>query len=167
MTPSAQMTASSLRTKKSMPDMKTLHTTAPRLTSRASNGNIREGYATIASPVVVLLGASARYLAMAHTLPKPATASHPFRLFQRSPRRFLALLMERFERWTRRLSMSFASLVDLPAEADLGRGGKGCLRARALLPAAWTQGPMSLSRFNHQQLNIHYNKGWHWWLLNV
>lgn len=50
MTPSAQMTASSLRTKKSMPDMKTLHTTAPRLTSRASNGNIREGYATIASP---------------------------------------------------------------------------------------------------------------------
>jgi hypothetical protein len=36
--------------KKSMPDMKTLHTQAPRLTSRASNGNIREGYATIASP---------------------------------------------------------------------------------------------------------------------
>ena len=33
-----------------MPDMKTLHTQAPRLTSRASNGNIREGYATIASP---------------------------------------------------------------------------------------------------------------------
>ncbi len=41
---------SSLRTKKSMPDMKTLHTQQPRLTSRASNGNIREGYATIASP---------------------------------------------------------------------------------------------------------------------
>jgi len=36
--------------KKSMPDMKTLHTQAPRLTSRASNGNIREGYATIGSP---------------------------------------------------------------------------------------------------------------------
>ncbi|KAI6117607.1 hypothetical protein EDD16DRAFT_1588054 [Pisolithus croceorrhizus] len=34
----------------SMPDMKTLHTQAPRLTTRASNGNIREGYATIASP---------------------------------------------------------------------------------------------------------------------
>lgn len=51
MTPSApQISASSLRTKKSMPDMKTLHTSAPRLTSRASNGNIREGYATIASP---------------------------------------------------------------------------------------------------------------------
>lgn len=29
--------------------MKTLHTQAPRLTTRASNGNIREGYATIAS----------------------------------------------------------------------------------------------------------------------
>ncbi|THH04814.1 hypothetical protein EW145_g5243 [Phellinidium pouzarii] len=51
MTPSVpQVSASSLRTKKSMPDMKTLHTQAPRLTSRASNGNIREGYATIASP---------------------------------------------------------------------------------------------------------------------
>jgi hypothetical protein len=35
--------------KKSMPDMKTLHTQAPRLTTRASNGNIREGYATLAS----------------------------------------------------------------------------------------------------------------------
>lgn len=45
-----QISASSLRSKKSMPDMKTLHTQAPRLTSRASNGNIREGYATIASP---------------------------------------------------------------------------------------------------------------------
>jgi len=33
-----------------MPDLKTLHSQAPRLTSRASNGNIREGYATIASP---------------------------------------------------------------------------------------------------------------------
>lgn len=33
-----------------MPDMKTLHSQAPRLSSRASNGNIREGYATIASP---------------------------------------------------------------------------------------------------------------------
>ncbi|KAL5511412.1 PIN4 [Sanghuangporus vaninii] len=44
-----QMSASSLRAKKSMPDMKTLHNQAPRLTSRASNGNIRE-YATIASP---------------------------------------------------------------------------------------------------------------------
>lgn len=42
--------ANSLRMKKSMPDMKTLHTQAPRLTTRASNGNIREGYATIASP---------------------------------------------------------------------------------------------------------------------
>ncbi|KAJ3506485.1 hypothetical protein NMY22_g17236 [Coprinellus aureogranulatus] len=30
--------------------MKTLHAQAPRLVSRASNGNIREGYATIASP---------------------------------------------------------------------------------------------------------------------
>lgn len=32
-----------------MPDMKTLHTTGPRLGTRASNGNLRE-YATIASP---------------------------------------------------------------------------------------------------------------------
>ncbi|KAF8636500.1 hypothetical protein AX17_003315 [Amanita inopinata Kibby_2008] len=56
--PSAYLTASSqvantgntLRVKKSMPDMKTLHSPAPRLTSRASNGNIREGFATIASP---------------------------------------------------------------------------------------------------------------------
>lgn len=56
--PSAYLSASSsqsqlantLRMKKSMPDMKTLHTQAPRLTTRASNGNIREGYATIASP---------------------------------------------------------------------------------------------------------------------
>ncbi|KAJ7582524.1 hypothetical protein C8J56DRAFT_955018 [Mycena floridula] len=48
------ITQSSLRVKKSMPDLKTLHSQAPRLTSRASNGNIREGiregYATIASP---------------------------------------------------------------------------------------------------------------------
>jgi RNA recognition motif-containing protein len=56
--PSAYLSASSsqsqlantLRMKKSMPDMKTLHMQAPRLTTRASNGNIREGYATIASP---------------------------------------------------------------------------------------------------------------------
>jgi hypothetical protein len=33
-----------------MPDMKTLHTTTPRLGIRASNSNLREGYATIASP---------------------------------------------------------------------------------------------------------------------
>ncbi|KAG6833493.1 hypothetical protein H0H87_006065 [Tephrocybe sp. NHM501043] len=50
LTPNSQMTTSSLRAKKSMPDMKTLHSQAPRLSSRASNGNIREGYATIASP---------------------------------------------------------------------------------------------------------------------
>ena len=49
LTPGSQI-ANSLRMKKSMPDMKTLQTQAPRLTSRASNGNIREGYATIASP---------------------------------------------------------------------------------------------------------------------
>lgn len=50
LTPSSQMTSSSLRVKKSMPDMKTLHSQAPRLNPRSSNGNIREGYATIASP---------------------------------------------------------------------------------------------------------------------
>jgi len=33
-----------------MPDLKSLHAQTPRLTSRSSNGNIREGYATIASP---------------------------------------------------------------------------------------------------------------------
>lgn len=57
-TPSAYLSPSSashhghasLRVKKSMPDLKTLHAQSPRLTSRASNGNIREGYATIASP---------------------------------------------------------------------------------------------------------------------
>jgi len=46
---STTTSASTLRIKKSMPDMKTLHQQAPRLTSRSSNGNIREGYATIAS----------------------------------------------------------------------------------------------------------------------
>ena len=39
-----------LRVKKSMPDMGALRSQAPRLTTRSSNGNIREGYATIASP---------------------------------------------------------------------------------------------------------------------
>ncbi|KAI0085436.1 hypothetical protein BDY19DRAFT_996784 [Irpex rosettiformis] len=53
--PSSFLTASasqtqSLRMKKSMPDMKSLQSQAPRLVTRASNGNIREGYATIASP---------------------------------------------------------------------------------------------------------------------
>uniref|UniRef100_A0A0W0F1Q7 R3h domain n=1 Tax=Moniliophthora roreri TaxID=221103 RepID=A0A0W0F1Q7_MONRR len=48
--PSQVQPPASLRVKKSMPDMKTLHSQAPRLTTRASNGNIREGYATIASP---------------------------------------------------------------------------------------------------------------------
>ncbi|KAG6874328.1 hypothetical protein C0995_001553 [Termitomyces sp. Mi166 len=51
LTPTGQVTTpNTLRAKKSMPDMKTLHSQAPRLSSRASNGNIREGYATIASP---------------------------------------------------------------------------------------------------------------------
>ncbi|KAI1790761.1 hypothetical protein LXA43DRAFT_470655 [Ganoderma leucocontextum] len=44
------MAAQSLRVKKSMPDMKSLQQATPRLTTRSSNGNIREGYATIASP---------------------------------------------------------------------------------------------------------------------
>ncbi|GLB35166.1 putative R3H domain containing protein [Lyophyllum shimeji] len=50
LTPTSQVASTTLRAKKSMPDMKTLHSQAPRLSSRASNGNIREGYATIASP---------------------------------------------------------------------------------------------------------------------
>ena len=56
-TPSAYLTptsntpqASLLRGKKSMPDMKSLQNPVPRLNTRSSNGNIREGYATIASP---------------------------------------------------------------------------------------------------------------------
>lgn len=49
LSPIATAPPSTLRIKKSMPDMKTLHQQAPRLTSRSSNGNIREGYATIAS----------------------------------------------------------------------------------------------------------------------
>jgi hypothetical protein len=36
--------------KKSMPDMGALRQTAPRLNTRVSNGNMREGFATIASP---------------------------------------------------------------------------------------------------------------------
>jgi RNA recognition motif-containing protein len=47
---SAPQAPPSLRVKKSMPDMKTLHSQTPRLNSRSSNGNIREGYATIANP---------------------------------------------------------------------------------------------------------------------
>ncbi|KAJ7632261.1 hypothetical protein FB45DRAFT_911984 [Roridomyces roridus] len=42
--------SAALRVKKSMPDMKTLHSQVPRLNPRSSNGNIREGYATIAAP---------------------------------------------------------------------------------------------------------------------
>lgn len=49
LSPTSAAPPSTLRIKKSMPDMKTLHQQAPRLTSRSSNGNIREGYATIAS----------------------------------------------------------------------------------------------------------------------
>ncbi|KAJ7756809.1 hypothetical protein DFH07DRAFT_1026983 [Mycena maculata] len=45
----SQASPTSLRVKKSMPDMKTLHSQAPRLNPRSSNGNIREGYATIAT----------------------------------------------------------------------------------------------------------------------
>ncbi|KAI0948383.1 hypothetical protein AcV7_009141 [Taiwanofungus camphoratus] len=48
--PTSPQAPNSLRVKKSMPDMKTLQAQTPRLTTRASNGNIREGYATIASP---------------------------------------------------------------------------------------------------------------------
>ncbi|EMD38665.1 hypothetical protein CERSUDRAFT_113840, partial [Gelatoporia subvermispora B] len=50
LSPTSPQVPSSLRMKKSMPDMKTLQSQAPRLNTRASNGNIREGYATIASP---------------------------------------------------------------------------------------------------------------------
>lgn len=55
-TPSAYLTPTNttqmnlLRGKKSMPDMKSLQNPVPRLNTRSSNGNIREGYATIASP---------------------------------------------------------------------------------------------------------------------
>ncbi|KAH9981467.1 hypothetical protein BGW80DRAFT_1163040 [Lactifluus volemus] len=48
--PSSGGLSQTLRVKKSMPDMGALRTQAPRLATRSSNGNIREGYATIASP---------------------------------------------------------------------------------------------------------------------
>ncbi len=48
--PTSGPIAPALRVKKSMPDMGALRTQAPRLTTRSSNGNIRDGYATIASP---------------------------------------------------------------------------------------------------------------------
>ncbi|KAH9951503.1 hypothetical protein B0H21DRAFT_784121 [Amylocystis lapponica] len=50
LSPTSPQVPNSLRVKKSMPDMKSLQAQAPRLNTRASNGNIREGYATIASP---------------------------------------------------------------------------------------------------------------------
>ncbi|KAI0713265.1 hypothetical protein C8Q76DRAFT_457500 [Earliella scabrosa] len=50
LSPTSPMGAQTLRVKKSMPDMKSLQAQAPRLQTRSSNGNIREGYATIASP---------------------------------------------------------------------------------------------------------------------
>jgi len=51
LTPTSPTTSNpSLRVKKSMPDMSAFRSHAPRLTTRSSNGNIREGYATIASP---------------------------------------------------------------------------------------------------------------------
>lgn len=50
LSPTSPQLPNSLRVKKSMPDMKSLQSQTPRLTTRASNGNIREGYATIASP---------------------------------------------------------------------------------------------------------------------
>ncbi|KAG8971618.1 hypothetical protein FRB90_010438, partial [Tulasnella sp. 427] len=43
------LASAGLRYKKSMPDLNSLHTGAPRLQTRASNSNIREGYATIAN----------------------------------------------------------------------------------------------------------------------
>ncbi|KAJ6488675.1 hypothetical protein C8R47DRAFT_1126539 [Mycena vitilis] len=47
----SQVSPTSLRVKKSMPDMKTLHSQAQRLNPRSSNGNMREVYAaTISAP---------------------------------------------------------------------------------------------------------------------
>ncbi|EIN07665.1 hypothetical protein PUNSTDRAFT_53067 [Punctularia strigosozonata HHB-11173 SS5] len=46
----AAQQAPALRAKKSMPDISSFRTQAPRLNTRMSNGNMREGYATIASP---------------------------------------------------------------------------------------------------------------------
>jgi len=48
--PTHPSSTSMLRAKKSMPDLASLHAPSPRLSSRSSNGNIREGYATISSP---------------------------------------------------------------------------------------------------------------------
>ena len=49
--PSTTTNSSALRTKKSMPDIKSLYNPQPRLSTRASNGNIREGYASFSSPI--------------------------------------------------------------------------------------------------------------------
>jgi RNA recognition motif-containing protein len=49
--PPVNTSNSALRSKRSMPDVKSLYTPQPRLTTRASNGNIREGYATFSSPI--------------------------------------------------------------------------------------------------------------------
>ncbi|KAF7338613.1 R3h domain [Mycena venus] len=46
----SQAPPTSLRVKKSMPDMKTLHNQAQRLNPRSSNGNMREVYAATISP---------------------------------------------------------------------------------------------------------------------
>ncbi|KAJ7236711.1 hypothetical protein B0H12DRAFT_1238415 [Mycena haematopus] len=46
----AQASPTSLRVKKSMPDMKTLHSQGQRLNPRSSNGNMREVYAATISP---------------------------------------------------------------------------------------------------------------------
>jgi len=46
----SQASPASLRVKKSMPDMKTLHSQAQRLNPRSSNGNMREVYAATISP---------------------------------------------------------------------------------------------------------------------
>jgi len=45
--PPLSISTSALRAKKSMPDLSSLHPPTSRLNTRASNGNIREGYATI------------------------------------------------------------------------------------------------------------------------
>ncbi|KAF7359410.1 R3h domain [Mycena sanguinolenta] len=60
----AQTSPTSLRVKKSMPDMKTLHSQAQRLNPRASNGNMREVYAATISPGAMRRQSSTIYPSM-------------------------------------------------------------------------------------------------------
>jgi hypothetical protein len=61
-----------------MPDMGALRSShAPRLTTRSSNGNIREGYATIASPSRRLGGGFGSLFGVSSPFDSPVTSVPP------------------------------------------------------------------------------------------